>query len=117
MADRPTLSANALNNFSAYLPSGLTPDQAEKCIQAAQELAAVVWREGADAQIAVAALRREYASKPIGPTTDLSGWAEYFENWGSRVGDAPFTQEAVVKALRGPQPFGAGQPSTSEADR
>lgn len=33
-------------------------------------------------------------------------WADYLEHWGEKVGSSPFTQEAVVAALRGTRPFG-----------
>lgn len=39
-------------------------------------------------------------------TSERLDWAEYFEHWGSHVGDPPFTQKAVVAALRGNKPFG-----------
>lgn len=47
-------------------------------------------------------------------TEDLRECADYFEHIGSHVGDPPFTQELVVRALRGPRPFGAA--ASTEGD-
>jgi hypothetical protein len=46
MTEKFALTTSALNTLSAYLPSSLTQQQAEKVLEASRQMAEVVWDEG-----------------------------------------------------------------------
>lgn len=72
MADEIRLSAIALGQLEAWLPSDLTEQQLDKVMTAVAAVASQVWREAADATRTIERMRREARQQPIRSESDRS---------------------------------------------